>query len=104
MDSIRNQVREILRKCATKLKVDPGRYTSIFIRKELNSIRENLLHPDSSGTIISSLEIIQMIHSFWKHQKNNVIICDVCVDVLLGIIKERKVKIKNHLCIRASLN
>ena len=37
-----------------------------------------------------------MIHSFWKRQKNNVIICDVCVDVLLVIIKERKVKIKNH--------
>ena len=69
----------------------------MFIKEKLNNIMLYLLNPDSSGTIVSSPEIIQMIHSFWKRQKNNVIICDVCVDVLLGIIKERKVKIKNHL-------
>ena len=90
------QVHKILDECATKLKDDPRRYTSMFIKEKLNNIMLYLLNPDSSGTIVSSPEIIQMIHSFWKRQKNNVIICDVCVDVLLGIIKERKVKIKNH--------
>ena len=92
------RVHKILDECATKLKDDPRRYTSMFIKEKLNNIMLYLLNPDSSGTIVSSPEIIQMIHSFWftKKNKNNVIICDVCVDVLLGIIKERKVKIKNH--------
>ena len=93
---IARQVHKILDECATKLKDDPRRYTSMFIKEKLNNIMLYLLNPDSSGTIVSSPEIIQMIHSFWKRQKNNVIICDVCVDVLLVIIKERKVKIKNH--------